>query len=109
MINHVVLFKLKDYPAEEKAQVINELKTLLEGLQQKITEVKFIEVGVSYDLNSKSYDLALTSYFETVEDLDAYRVHPEHQKVVKRINETTAERAAVDYYFSESLSPLDDE
>jgi len=109
MINHVVLFKLKDYPANEKAQVISELKSMLEGLQEKITEVKFIEVGANYEINSNSYDLALISYFESVEDLDAYRVHPEHQKVVKRIAETTSERAAVDYYFPETLSPLDKE
>ncbi len=100
MINHVVLFKLKDYPKEEKVQIINELKGLLEGLQQKIFEVKFIEVGVNYELDAKSYDLSLISYFESVKDLDAYRVHPEHMKVVERIKETTVDRAAVDYYFS---------
>lgn len=98
MINHIVLFKLKDYPKEEKAQIIAELKDMLESLQKKIFEVKFIEVGVNYELESKSYDLALISHFESVNDLDAYRVHPEHLKVVERIKETTAERAAVDYY-----------
>ena len=30
MINHVVLFKLKDYPGNEKVRIINELKALLE-------------------------------------------------------------------------------
>jgi hypothetical protein len=100
MINHVVLFKLKNYPDEEKVQIISELKSLLEGLQEKIFEVKFIEVGVNYELEAKSYDMALISYFESIKDLDAYRVHPEHLKVVERIKETTVERAAVDYYFS---------
>lgn len=101
MINHIVLFKLKDYPAEEKSRIINELKSMLEGLQQKITELKYVEVGTNYELESKSYDLALISYFESIEDLDAYRIHPEHQKVVQRIQETTISRAAVDYYFTE--------
>jgi hypothetical protein len=99
MINHVVLFKLKEYPAEEKARVLNELKTMLEGLQEKIFEVKFIEVGLNKDLDSKNYDISLMSYFENEKDLDAYREHPEHLKVVDRIRETTVERAAVDYYF----------
>ncbi len=100
MINHVVLFKLKDFPKEEKVQIISELKDLLEGLPQKIFEVKFIEVGVNYELEAKSYDLALISYFESIKELEAYRVHPEHMKVVERINEVTVERAAVDYHFS---------
>lgn len=99
MINHVVLFKLKEYPKEDKSQIINELKNLLESLQQKIFEVKFIEVGVNHELDSKSYDLALISYFESIKDLDTYRIHPEHLKVLERIKETTSERAAVDYYF----------
>lgn len=99
MINHIVLFKLNDYPAEEKGKIIGELKTLLEGLKEKIDEVKYLEVGTNYELEAKSYDIALISHFETLEDLDAYRVHPEHLKVVERIKETTSERAAVDYRF----------
>lgn len=99
MINHIVLFKLKDYPKEEKAQIVEELKSLLEGLKAKIDVVKHIEVGTNYELDAKSYDIALISHFESFEDLDVYRVHPEHLKVVERIKETTSERAAVDYRF----------
>lgn len=99
MINHIVLFKLKDYPVMEKAKVVEELKTLLESLKEKIKEVKYLEVGTNYELEAKSYDIALISHFESLEDLDTYRVHPEHLKVVERIKETTSERAAVDYRF----------
>lgn len=99
MINHVVLFKLKEYSTEEKSKVIAELKTLLEGLKDKIEVVKYLEVGLNYELEAKSYDMVLLSHFETIEDLDEYRVHPEHLKVVKRIGETTVSRAAVDYIF----------
>jgi hypothetical protein len=99
MINHVVLFKLKDYPENEKQMVVNELKSLLEGLKDKIKELKYLEVGVNYELNAKSYDIALISHFDSVEDLDKYRVNPEHLKVVARVAETTSERAAVDFEF----------
>lgn len=99
MINHVVLFKLKDYPAKEKTEIIAELKAMLLGLKDKIAELKYIEVGENYELDSKSYDMALLTHFESVEDLDVYRVHPEHLKVVKRIGETTEARAAVDFNF----------
>ncbi|HDR50685.1 MAG TPA: Dabb family protein [Mariniphaga anaerophila] len=99
MVNHIVLFKLKEFPGEQKKEVIAELKEMLENLQQKITEVKYIEVGANYETDSKSFDLALISHFESLEDLDAYRVHPEHLKVVERIKEKTVDRAAVDYFF----------
>lgn len=99
MINHVVLFKLKEYSAEQKAEVLKELKGLLLKLKEKIEVLKYIEVGENYELEAKSYDLALLTHFNTLEDLDTYRVHPEHLKVFERIKETTVERAAVDFYF----------
>ncbi len=99
MINHVVLFKLKNYSVEDKSRIIAEMKSLLEGLKGKIDELKYIEVGVNYELNVKSYDLALLSHFNSIEDLDKYRIHPEHQKVLARFSELRLERAAVDFEF----------
>jgi len=99
MINHVVLFKLKEFSATEKMEVIAELKKKLLALKNLIPQLKYIEVGENYELDSKSYDLALLSHFDSVEDLDIYRVHPEHLKVVKLVGETTVERAAVDFNF----------
>ncbi|WP_299579902.1 Dabb family protein [uncultured Sunxiuqinia sp.] len=99
MINHVVLFKLKEYPKTEKEAVLLKIKTALEALKDKIEQVRHIEVGSNYELEAKSYDLCLISHFDSVADLDVYRVHPEHLKVVSLIQETTVERAAVDYEF----------
>lgn len=99
MINHVVLFKLKAYPAEEKIQILANLKSMLLNLGDKIDELKHIEAGENYELHSKSFDLALITHFESVEDLDAYRVHPEHLKVVAYVGEVTEARAAVDFRF----------
>jgi hypothetical protein len=99
MINHVVLFKLKQFPAGEKKSVIAEVKALLEGLKDQIEELVYIEVGVNYELDSKSYDLALISHFHSIADLDRYRVHPAHMEVVKRMGEVTETRAAVDFEF----------
>lgn len=99
MINHVVAFKLKEFQTEEKTAVRNELKALLEGLKDKIAELKFLEVGVNHEIESKNYDLVLISHFENLEDLQSYQVHPEHLKVAKRVIETTEARAAVDFEF----------
>lgn len=99
MLNHVVLFKFKAYPAEEKQEKLNQLKSALLGLTDKIDELKYIEVGTNYELDAKSYDLCLLSHFETEADLDVYRVHPEHLKVLELVKEFTEQRAAVDYEF----------
>ena len=99
MINHVVLFKLKDYPIEEKKNVLTEVKAALEGLKDKIKEVKYIEVGLNYEVEAKSYDICLISHFESIADLDVYRVHPEHMKVVELVGKVAETRAAVDFEF----------
>jgi hypothetical protein len=99
MVNHVVSFKLKDFSMDEKTAVAAELKSKLEGLKEKITELKYLEVGINHDLTSSNYDLVLISHFDSLETLKAYQIHPEHQKVVKRVLETTTARAAVDFIF----------
>ena len=100
MINHVVLFKLKKYDSEsQKQDVISSIEDALLSLSDKIDELKYIEVGVNYELASKSYDICLITHFETVEQLDVYRIHPEHLIVAELIGQHAVERAAVDFEF----------
>jgi len=100
MINHIVLFKLKKYNSEsEKQDVITSIEDALLSLKDKITELKHIEVGVNYELAAKSYDVCLISHFENIQQLDAYRIHPEHLKVAELIGQHAIERAAVDFEF----------
>jgi hypothetical protein len=100
MINHVVLFKLKKYDSDsEKQTQISKIEEALMGLSGKIQELKYIEVGVNYDLAAKSHDICLITHFDSIDQLDAYRVHPEHLKVAELIGLHAIERAAVDFEF----------
>lgn len=100
MINHVVMFKLKNYNSEsEKQTEICRIEEALLGLSGKIDELKYIEVGVNYDLATKLYDICLITHFDSVDHLDVYRSHPEHLKVVELIGQHAVERAAVDFEF----------
>lgn len=100
MINHVVLFKLKDFDkGEQKQEALEKFKTMLLELQKHIPELKHIEVGLNYLLDSSSYDLSLITHFNSLADLDVYRVHPEHKKVIEYVNTIVVDRAAVDYEF----------
>jgi len=76
MIQHIVLFKL------------NEIEVL-----------RFIQVGQNYELMSSSHDICLITHFETLGDLEVYRVHPEHLKVVELIKSNTSSRAVIDFEF----------
>ncbi len=98
MINHVVLFKLKEFENEDqKAVVQNKIKNALLSLRDKIAELKYIEVGLNHQLNSESFDICLITRFETFDGLNSYQNHPEHLKVVEIIRANVSGRAAVDY------------
>jgi hypothetical protein len=100
MINHVVLFKLKKYESDsEKQNVISSIEDALLSLLETVDELEYIEVGVNYELAAKSYDICLITHFETLEQLDSYRIHPEHVKVAELIGQHAVERAAVDFEF----------
>jgi len=100
MIQHIVLFKLNEFENEDhKAVIRNKIKQALLALKDKIEVLRFIQVGQNYELMSTSYDICLITHFETLGDLEIYRVHPEHLKVFELIKSNTCSRAVVDFEF----------
>ena len=98
MIKHIVLFKLKEFENEDqKAVVRNKIKNALLALRDKIDELKYIEVGNHYQLNSGAYDLCLITHFDSFAGLEAYQAHPDHIKVVDMLRPNLVSRALVDY------------
>jgi hypothetical protein len=100
MINHTVLFKLKEFENEDqKAVVRNKIKKALLALKDSITVVKYIQIGQNYKLNSSSFDICLVTHFGTFDDYEIYLTHPEHIKVIDLIKMHTISKAVVDFEF----------
>jgi len=100
MIQHIVLFKLNEFENEDlKAVVRNKITHALLALKDKIEVLKYIQVGQNCELMSPSHDIGLITHFETLGDLEVYRVHPEHLKVVELIKSNTSGRAVIDFEF----------
>ena len=97
MITHIVLFKLKEFSASERAAIREELKAKLEALKEKTGVVVQLDVAINELHEEKNYDLMLFSRFRSEEDLETYRIHPAHQEVVVRVGEVAASRAAIDF------------
>jgi len=97
MLKHIVMLRLKDFDPDQRNRHINDLKSAIESLIGKIPELKFMEVGLNISTKPSAYDLVLTSHFESVDDLNVYRDHPEHKKVLEYLYEVTRETAVVDY------------
>lgn len=94
------MIRLKEASSqEEKLQNAHKLKDAINGLMGKVPELKSMEVGLNLSTKASAYDLVLTSTFDSLETLDAYRVHPEHQKVLELLYEVMEQTAVVDYEY----------
>ncbi|RXZ82220.1 Dabb family protein [Paenibacillaceae bacterium] len=93
MITHIVFFKLKDNsPAN-----VEETATVLRAMEGQIEELKSIEVGLDVLHSERSYDIALVTKFESLAALEAYQVHPVHQKVIEHMSRVREASVCVDY------------
>ena len=93
MITHIVFFKLKDRkpPSVEKA------RDVLLGLKGRIPQLRHLEVGTDVLHSERSYDIALVTKFDSLEDLETYQKHPVHVEVAKYMNSVRESAVAVDY------------
>lgn len=102
MIQHIVLFKLRDeLSASEKRSVLERVKSQFEQLPQKISVLR--KLSIRYNFNPlEEFDCQLLAILESREDLDTYTEHPEHQALVQELIKPHVEkRAAVDVWASE--------
>jgi len=94
MITHIVFFKLKD-PTKEGITAVHDK---LLSMQGKIEELRHLEAGVDVIRSERSYDVALLTRFDSLEDLQAYQVHPYHAgEVIPLMKSLCASIVAVDY------------
>jgi hypothetical protein len=93
MITHIVLFKLKD----RSLMSLEKARDILFGLKYKISQLLYLEVGADVLHSERSYDIALITKFDSMEDLQAYQAHPIHLEVAKYIMSESQSAIAVDF------------
>ncbi len=92
------MFKLKEFASDgEKQAKMQEIKTRLEALKEKIDVLR--KIRVDFNINpEETWDVILTTELDKLEDVRTYALHPEHLAVAKGIiGPVRAERACVDY------------
>ena len=98
MIKHIIMWRLKETAnGAGKEENARKLKERLESLKGKIGVIKHIEVGINIKYSEAASDVVLYSEFDSLDDLEAYQKHPEHQRIVGFVNEVRLERRVVDY------------
>lgn len=93
VITHVVCMKLKDKSPEVVSRICDGLNTL----PDKIPQIRHFEVGANIIESARSYDIALISRFDSLDDLNIYATHPDHLEVLTYIRSVLEAAVAVDY------------
>ncbi|MFQ5481403.1 MAG: Dabb family protein [Nitrospinaceae bacterium] len=93
MVKHIVMFKLADKSPENLEKVVAALR----GMEGKIDTLRHLEVGVDFKNSERSFDLVLTTHFESPSGLATYSSHPVHLPVVDLIQSLCTQTVVVDY------------
>lgn len=94
MITHIVLFKLTDPTVEN----LEATRSKLLSMGGRVDLLRHLEVGVDVVRSERSYDIALTTRFDSLEDLQAYQIHPYHAgEVIPHMKAVSSSSAAIDY------------
>lgn len=93
MITHIVFFKLKD----RSPLNIEKARDVLLGMVGRILQLRYIEVGIDVLHSERSYDIALVTKFDSLEELKAYQAHHVHVKVAEYMTSVREAAVAVDY------------
>lgn len=96
MIRHIVMWKLKpEAEGHTAAENARWMKEHLEGLMGVVPELRSCEVGLN--IQAGNFDACLVSTFDSMEDLDAYKVNPAHVAISEYCNKVRETRVACDY------------
>lgn len=94
MFTHIVFFRLKD----QSAASMTAAKEKLLSMDGRIPQLRGLEVGVDVIRSERSYDLALVTRFDSLEDMQAYQIHPYHEgEILPYMKGVSASSAAIDY------------
>jgi hypothetical protein len=93
MLRHVVIWSMSEETKGELDEVFEELRALPAAIEQ----IEALNVGRL--LNDSSLEAALSVDVADRDALEAYRSHPAHQPVLKRLRGNAGELVVADYEF----------
>lgn len=98
MIKHIVMFKLREADGRSEYENALEAQKRFEAVINGVPQMKKgVLVINSKDAPGSNYTIALICDFETVDDLNAYQVHPVHKEFGAFIANIKESRACIDY------------
>ncbi len=100
MIKHIVMWKFKSFAeGATREENLVKVKAMLEALPDKIDFIREMKVEVNINPKEGMYDAVLISAFDSLKDVNNYRVHPEHKKISSFVALVREGRASVDFEY----------
>lgn len=97
MIRHAIMWKFTDeYQGMNKQEIMDYVKKGLSGLTGLIPGLKSVKVEFDVLHSERSFDMIYISEFESMEDLEAYQINPDHLKVAEFIRSVRIAQAVTD-------------
>lgn len=96
-IRHVVTWKLAAKDAAVRAEQAAEVARRLNALDGVVPQLRSISAGANAAYPDANWDVTLVADFDSIEELEAYQVHPAHEDVVAYVRSVVASRVAVDF------------
>ena len=94
MFTHIVFFKLKENTDEN----LQKAYSILKNMEGKIKELKSMEVGIDELKTDRSFDLALTTKFDSKIDYERYAISDFHvNEVLIKLRPMLESSKTVDY------------
>lgn len=105
MIRHVIMWRFTDeFEGMNKNEIMDKVTACFVELRKIIPEIKFMSVERDVLQSERSFDMIYITEFESLEALEAYRVHPEHVKVAQFIQKVRVAQAVTDTEKSEIIA-----
>lgn len=97
MIRHVVMWRFEEN-AEGKTRLQNMeyIRDRLMALLPIIPEIKRMEIGFDVLHSDMSYDMILLTEFDSLDDLNYYKNHPDHVAVSQYVAKVRTSRVVCD-------------
>ncbi len=97
MIKHIVMWNVRGDTVAERGANLARLQASFESMRGRVPGLLHLEIGVDTSRIDYACDVVLYSEFESQSALDAYALHPEHQRVKAEIADLRTAKHQVDY------------
>ncbi len=97
MIRHTIMWKFTDsHDGLDKEGIMQKLEQDFARLKQTIPQIRSMKLERDILRSERSFDMIYLTEFDSLEDLEIYRVHPEHVKIAQFVKNVRTAQAVTD-------------